>query len=101
MTTQTASTEIEGLHPVIAQLVQKYAATANPGDVLRVTTCQNPAGWWTVLRNTRPIHHFPDKDDAEAFTYALANVDLPDPTPRPRKITGRSALRVDDVTRPA
>lgn len=61
------------IEPRILALAVRYAATAKPGDVLRVDTCANPPGWWTVLRNDRPIHHFSDKADADALAYAIAN----------------------------
>lgn len=59
----------------MAEIAAPYIATAKPGDVLRVDTCANPPGWWTVLRNERPIHHFPEKADAEALCYAIAKAE--------------------------
>lgn len=59
----------------IAKIAAPYIATAKGGDVLRIDTCANPPGWWSVLRNERPIHHMPDKDDAEALAYAIAAAD--------------------------
>lgn len=56
----------------IATIAAPYIATAKPGDVLRVDTCTNPQGWWSVLRNDRPIHHLPCKEDAEDLAYAIA-----------------------------
>ena len=58
--------------PDIAVVAAPYLATAKPGDVLHYDTCNNPPGWWTVFRNDRPIHHFSDKEDAEALCYAIA-----------------------------
>lgn len=56
----------------IAAIASPYIATGKPGDVLRVDTCANPPGWWTVLRNDKPIHHLPHKEDAEDLAYAIA-----------------------------
>lgn len=50
-----------------------YIDTAKPEDMLDIVPCDNPAGWWTVRRNGRPIHHWQDRDDAEAFRHAIAN----------------------------
>lgn len=60
----------------LLSLAKPYIETAKPGDTLRVDTCPNPAGWWSVFRNDRPIHHFPDKDVAEKLAYLIANADF-------------------------
>jgi len=61
----------------IQRLSAPYIRTANDGDKLRLGECDNPAGWWTVFRNDRPIHHFSDQEDALAMITAVAAVSRP------------------------
>lgn len=35
-------------------------------DTYTVVPCSNPAGWFTVLRNGLPIHHWPTQAEADA-----------------------------------
>lgn len=38
----------------------------------KIVPCENPVGWWTVLRNGNPIWHWSTQEDAEAFSYLCA-----------------------------
>lgn len=58
-------------HDFILSTAKPYIDTAKIGDVITIGPCTNPANWWTVYRNDRPIHHFAYKDYAEGLQKAI------------------------------
>lgn len=87
MTTKTAGTETEG-HDPIREFVDGYEFRGDSGDYTPTEADR------TMLEDF--AHGLMDHFNLRSTTMRPP-VHLP---PRKRQITGRSALRVDDVTRP-
>lgn len=58
----------------VREAAARYNIRFRRGDILEIKPCENPAGWWSILRNGQPIHHWQDKGDAEEFLKAVRGI---------------------------